>query len=31
MDDPAVTTKQLVDLARKRIEEQQSRIVRQRS
>jgi hypothetical protein len=30
MDDPAVTPKQLVDLARRRIEDQQSRIVRQR-
>jgi hypothetical protein len=30
MDDPAVLAKQLVDLARKRIEEQQCRIVRQR-
>jgi hypothetical protein len=30
MDDPAVTAKQLVDLARRRIEDQQSRIVRQR-
>ena len=30
MDDPAVTAKQLVDLARKNIEDQQSRIVRQR-
>ena len=30
MDDPAVTAKQLVDLARKHIEDQQSRIVRQR-
>jgi hypothetical protein len=30
MDDPAVTAKQLVDLARKHIEEQQSRIARQR-
>ena len=30
MDDPAVTAKQLVDLARKNIEEQQCRIVRQR-
>jgi hypothetical protein len=27
MDDPAVTAKQLVDLARKHIEDQQSRIV----
>jgi hypothetical protein len=30
MDDPAVTAKQLVDLARKHMEEQQSRIARQR-
>ena len=30
MEDPAVTAKQLVDLARKHIESQQSRIVRQR-
>ena len=30
MDDPAVTAKQLVDLARKHIEDQHSRIVRQR-
>ena len=30
MDDPAVTAKQLVDLARKNIEDHQSRIVRQR-
>jgi hypothetical protein len=30
MDDPAVTAKQLVDLARKHIEDQQGRIVRQR-
>jgi hypothetical protein len=30
MDDPAVTAKQLVDLARKNIEDQQSRIARQR-
>ena len=30
MDDPAVTAKQLADLARKHIEGQQSRIVRQR-
>ena len=30
MTDPAVTAKQLVDLARKHIEDQQSRIVRQR-
>jgi hypothetical protein len=30
MDDPAVTAKQLVDLARKHIEDQQNRIVRQR-
>ena len=30
MDDPAVLAKQLVDLARKRIEEQQCRIVRRR-
>ena len=30
MDDPAATAKQLVDLARKHIEDQQSRIVRQR-
>jgi hypothetical protein len=30
MDDPAVLAKQLVDLARKNIEDQQSRIVRQR-
>jgi hypothetical protein len=30
MDDPAGTAKQLVDLARRRIEDQQSRIVRQR-
>jgi hypothetical protein len=30
MSDPAVTAKQLVDLARKHIEDQQSRIVRQR-
>jgi hypothetical protein len=30
MDDPAVTANQLVDLARKHIEEQQSRIARQR-
>jgi hypothetical protein len=30
MDDPAVTAKQLVDLARKNIEDQQCRIVRQR-
>jgi hypothetical protein len=30
MDDPAVTATQLVDLARKNIEDQQSRIVRQR-
>ena len=30
MDDPAVTAKQLVDLARKHIEDQQSRIARQR-
>ena len=29
MDDPAVTAKQLVDLARRHIEDQQSRIVRQ--
>jgi hypothetical protein len=29
MDDPAVTAKQLVDLARKNIEDQQSRIARQ--
>ncbi len=30
MDDPAVAAKQLVDLARKHIEDQQSRLVRQR-
>ena len=30
MDDPAVTAKQLVDLARKHIEDQQTRIARQR-
>jgi hypothetical protein len=30
MNDPAVTAKQLVDLARKHIEDQHSRIVRQR-
>ena len=30
MTDPAVTAKQLVDLARKNIEDQQCRIVRQR-
>ena len=30
MDNPAVTAKQLVDLARKNIEDQQSRIARQR-
>ena len=30
MDDPAVTAKQLVDLAKKHIEDQQCRIVRQR-
>ena len=30
MDDPAVTAKQLVELARKNIEDQRSRIVRQR-
>ena len=30
MDDPAVTAKQLVDLARKHIEDQQNHIVRQR-
>jgi hypothetical protein len=30
MEDPAVLAKQLVDLARKHIEDQQSRIVRQR-
>ena len=30
MDDPAVTAKQLVDLARKHIEDQQIRIARQR-
>ena len=30
MEDPAVTAKQLVDLARKNIEDQQGRIVRQR-
>ena len=30
MDDPAVTAKQLVDLARKHIEDQQTRIGRQR-
>jgi hypothetical protein len=30
MDDPAVTAKQLTDLARKHIEGQQSRIIRQR-
>ncbi len=30
MDDPAATAKQLVDLAGKNIEEQQSRIARQR-
>ena len=30
MDDPAVIAKQLADLARKHIEDQQSRIVRQR-
>jgi hypothetical protein len=30
MDDPAVTAKQLVDLARKHIEDQQRRIARQR-
>jgi hypothetical protein len=30
MDDPAVLAKQLADLARKHIEDQQSRIVRQR-
>jgi hypothetical protein len=30
MDDPAVTAKQLVDLARKNIEDQQCRIERQR-
>jgi hypothetical protein len=29
MDDPAATAKQLVDLARKHIEDQQCRIVRQ--
>jgi hypothetical protein len=29
MDDPAVTAKQLVDLARKHIEDQQNRMVRQ--
>jgi hypothetical protein len=30
MDDPAVIAKQLVDLARKHIEDQQSRLVHQR-
>jgi hypothetical protein len=30
MDDPAITAKQLVDLARKRIEDQQGRIAQQR-
>jgi hypothetical protein len=30
MNDPAVTAKQLVDLARKHIEDQQNRIIRQR-
>ena len=30
MTDPAVTAKQLVDLARKHIEDQQNRIIRQR-
>jgi len=30
MDDPAVTAKQLVDLARKHIEDRQGRIMRQR-
>jgi hypothetical protein len=30
MNDPAITAKQLVDLARKHIDDQQSRIVRQR-
>jgi hypothetical protein len=30
MTDPAVTAKQLVDLAREHIEDQQNRIVRQR-
>jgi 2-keto-3-deoxy-galactonokinase len=30
MDDPAVTAKQVVDLAKKHIEDQQCRIVRQR-
>jgi hypothetical protein len=30
MDDPAVSAKQLVKLAKKHIEDQQSRIVRQR-
>ena len=30
MDDPAVTAKQLIDLARKHIEHQQTRIGRQR-
>jgi hypothetical protein len=30
MDDPAVTAKQLVDLAKKHIEDQQCRIARQR-
>ena len=30
MDDPAVTAKQLVDLTKKHIEDQQCRIVRQR-
>ena len=30
MNDPAVTAKQLVDLARRHIEDQQNRIVRQR-
>jgi hypothetical protein len=31
MNDPAITAKQLVDLARKHLEDQQSRIVRQRA
>ena len=30
MDDPAIVTKQLVELAKKRIEDQHSRIVRHR-
>jgi hypothetical protein len=30
MTDPAVTAKQLVDLARKHVEDQQNRIIRQR-